>query len=489
MPTSLAEKLSPEGLRATLIHELAHIKRGDLWINSVQTFLQVVYFYNPFVWFANSIIRKVCEEAVDETVLVALGGEAKHYSNTLIDISEMVFWKADLGLRLIGVAESKKALQWRIRHMLNRPIPKSSKLGALGIAILLIIAALLLPMAKAQKLGEHKEPVASENEQKPAKTLHQAAEDGDSAEVKRLIAQGADVNASDQEHKDKVTPLCVAAGEGYAEIVKILLERGANVDANDSHGYTPLFYAIWSEDEQTVRNLISADANVNVEPKDDVSPLYYAVWQDHVGIVRVLLDAGAKARPEDFRGWSPFQFALEQGNPAIVTLLANTDDKEPSLHKSALRGDLSGLKQQLEKGAEIDQKDGMGRTPIYYALAGGQSETAKFLLDRGASMNLKTETQRTLLHQASRAGLLDIVRLLIARNMHVDAVSRPQNTPLHEAAGAGHKEIVELLISKGASIDSRAGGNRTPLYMAATFGKAGRSMEQPPPATSRRSNG
>jgi Tol biopolymer transport system component/beta-lactamase regulating signal transducer with metallopeptidase domain len=151
MPTSLVEKLSPEGLRAALIHELAHIKRGDLWVNSIQTFLQVVYFYNPFVWFANSMIRKVCEEAVDETVLVALGGQAKHYSNTLIDIGETVFWKADLGLRLIGVAESKKALQWRIRHMLNRPIPKSSKLGVLGIIVVIIIAAVLLPMARAQR--------------------------------------------------------------------------------------------------------------------------------------------------------------------------------------------------------------------------------------------------------------------------------------------------------------------------------------------------
>jgi len=147
--TPLVEKLSPEGLRAILIHELAHIKRGDLWVNSVQTFLQVIYFYNPFVWFANSIIRRVCEEAVDETVLVTLGGQAKNYSNTLIDIGEMAFWRADLGLRLIGVAESKKALKWRIKHMLNRPIPKSSKLGALGIIVIFIIAAVLLPMAKA----------------------------------------------------------------------------------------------------------------------------------------------------------------------------------------------------------------------------------------------------------------------------------------------------------------------------------------------------
>ncbi len=151
--SALVEKLSPEGLRATLIHELAHIKRGDLWVNAIQTFLQVVYFYNPFIWFANAVIRRVCEEAVDETVLVALGGQAESYSNTLIDIGETAFSRADSGLRLIGVAESKKALQWRIRHMLTRPIPKSSKLGVLGFASLLVVAAVLLPMGKAQEPG------------------------------------------------------------------------------------------------------------------------------------------------------------------------------------------------------------------------------------------------------------------------------------------------------------------------------------------------
>ncbi|MCL5279674.1 MAG: M56 family metallopeptidase [Planctomycetes bacterium] len=124
MPTALVEKLSREGLQAALIHELAHIRRADLWINAVQTLLQIVYFYNPFVWLANAVIRRTCEEAVDETVLVTLGGRAKNYSNTLIDISEMAFWKADFGLRLVGVAESQRTLQRRIKHMLTRPIPK-----------------------------------------------------------------------------------------------------------------------------------------------------------------------------------------------------------------------------------------------------------------------------------------------------------------------------------------------------------------------------
>ncbi|MFC1763511.1 M56 family metallopeptidase [Planctomycetota bacterium] len=154
MPASLVARLTPEELKATLVHELAHIKRADLWINAIQTVLQVVYFYNPFVWLANAMIRRTCEEAVDETVLVTLDGQVQGYSNTLINISEMGFWKADFGLRLIGVAESKKALKRRIKHMLTQPVPQSSKIGILGTTAILLIAAILLPMARAERSNQ-----------------------------------------------------------------------------------------------------------------------------------------------------------------------------------------------------------------------------------------------------------------------------------------------------------------------------------------------
>ena len=151
MPHGLVEKLSPDRLRAVLIHELAHIKRGDLWVNCLQTFLQIVYFYNPLLWLANAVIRRIREQAVDEMVLVALGAGANSYSNTLIDIAEMSFLKTSLSLRLIGVVESKKALRKRIKHIINHPIPKSAKLGALGMVLIVLSAAVLLPMAKVDK--------------------------------------------------------------------------------------------------------------------------------------------------------------------------------------------------------------------------------------------------------------------------------------------------------------------------------------------------
>jgi beta-lactamase regulating signal transducer with metallopeptidase domain len=149
MPASLLENLSREKLRAVLIHELAHIKRGDLWVNFIQTILQMVYFYNPLLWFANAVVRSVREKAVDEMVLTKLGDEAESYSNILIDIAEMAFSKPHFSLRLVGVVESKKALSGRIKHILSRPFPKTAKLGMAGLIAIIITAAILLPMAKA----------------------------------------------------------------------------------------------------------------------------------------------------------------------------------------------------------------------------------------------------------------------------------------------------------------------------------------------------
>ena len=149
VPQNLMSSLSPSQLRAVLLHELAHIKRGDLWVNFAQTVLQIIYFYNPLLWVANCIIRRVREQAVDEMVLVAMGEKAQQYPQTLVNVAKLAFKRPALSLRLIGVVESKSALAGRIKHILNRPMPKRAKLGILGLAVVIIIAAILLPMAKS----------------------------------------------------------------------------------------------------------------------------------------------------------------------------------------------------------------------------------------------------------------------------------------------------------------------------------------------------
>src|SRR5262249_46075870 len=69
LPETLADRLDAEQMRLVFLHELAHWKRFDLQVNFLQTLLQIVYFYSPPVWIANSILRRLREQAVDEAVL------------------------------------------------------------------------------------------------------------------------------------------------------------------------------------------------------------------------------------------------------------------------------------------------------------------------------------------------------------------------------------------------------------------------------------
>ncbi|NQV32400.1 MAG: hypothetical protein HQ515_06880 [Phycisphaeraceae bacterium] len=144
VPTELND-IANQDLKLAMMHELVHLKRGDLWVNALQSLLIMVHFYNPAAWIANVMIRQLCEEAVDETV-VSLEGNIEPYSHALINISEMVSQKANIGLRLIGVMESKKAVLRRIKHMWTHPIPQRVRISAFGIIAIVSLGAILLPM-------------------------------------------------------------------------------------------------------------------------------------------------------------------------------------------------------------------------------------------------------------------------------------------------------------------------------------------------------
>jgi beta-lactamase regulating signal transducer with metallopeptidase domain len=126
VPNNLAPSLGSRHLRAVLLHELAHIKRGDLWANWAQTILQIIYFYNPLLWLANSTICRIREQAVDETVLAAMGQKIQRYPEMLADVARLIFNRPALSLGLIGVVESQDTLVSRIKSNLYPLLRKSA---------------------------------------------------------------------------------------------------------------------------------------------------------------------------------------------------------------------------------------------------------------------------------------------------------------------------------------------------------------------------
>ncbi|HEV3417453.1 MAG TPA: M56 family metallopeptidase, partial [Pirellulales bacterium] len=151
LPRGFPGGLDREQIRMVFVHELVHWRRGDLQVNCFQTLFQILYFYSPAVWIANLYIRRLREQAVDETVLVALHGQSERYAATLLDIASATLQPAEAMLRLIGVVESRRAVSTRIRHILQRPTPRTAKLGLTGLAVIAASGLLLLPMGQRDR--------------------------------------------------------------------------------------------------------------------------------------------------------------------------------------------------------------------------------------------------------------------------------------------------------------------------------------------------
>jgi len=104
VPRNLTPTLGSRHLRDVLFHELAHVKRHDLWVNLAQNVLQVLYFYNPLIFVVNAAIRRLREEAADETVLATVGDPDHRYTQRLSEVESITIKDPPPSLHLIGVA-------------------------------------------------------------------------------------------------------------------------------------------------------------------------------------------------------------------------------------------------------------------------------------------------------------------------------------------------------------------------------------------------
>ncbi len=96
-------------------------------------------------------------------------------------------------------------------------------------------------------------------EQRLAGALRSAAEQGDRAAVRKLLAEGASVHATDPAFG--ATPLHWAARENHLDVAELLLAGGAAVNARAVSGQTPLHWAALYGNAETVTFLLSKGAD------------------------------------------------------------------------------------------------------------------------------------------------------------------------------------------------------------------------------------
>lgn len=128
-------------------------------------------------------------------------------------------------------------------------------------------------------------------------SIIRASARGDLALVKKLLSEGASVDATDSSGR---TALIEAAWGGNGDIVEFLIGKGASINCADSSGYTPLMRAIEEGYYSIAETLIKHHAEVNVRGNVRGStPLMLAAELGDVKIIELLVKNGAKINAVD----------------------------------------------------------------------------------------------------------------------------------------------------------------------------------------------
>ncbi len=148
--------------------------------------------------------------------------------------------------------------------------------------------------------------------------LMEAALSGTLADMRRLVASGADVNARSA---TGLTPLMCAVHD--PEKASLLIARGADVKAHTDGGTTPLLLAAaYDGAMKTMTQLLDHGADVNAARKDGTTPLFAAAGGGDLAKVALLIDRGAKLDAAITpAGFTPLHYATLLGDAAMAQLL------------------------------------------------------------------------------------------------------------------------------------------------------------------------
>jgi ankyrin repeat protein len=222
--------------------------------------------------------------------------------------------------------------------------------------VLLVLASLAAsPASRAQVPPTAAEAAAYRG-------LHAAAHRGDLADIARLVAARAALDARDGAGR---TPLHVATFARQKRAVQALLQAGADHAALEHGRYDAVTIAAVADDEATLSVLLAGGASARlVTSRYDGTALIAAAHLGHEGAVRQLIKAGAPLDHVNNLHWTALIEAVVLGDGGLR-------------HQATLRA-------LLDAGANTRLTDRSGATALQLAKARGYLEMVEMLRAAGA---------------------------------------------------------------------------------------------------------
>ncbi|UYM03437.1 ankyrin repeat domain-containing protein [Solicola gregarius] len=317
--------------------------------------------------------------------------------------------------------------------------------------------------------------------------LIEAAWDNHVSRVRRLIEDGADVNAKDDTEQ---SAYLVATSEGYDDLLDLTLRHGADVTSLDSFDGTGLIRAAERGHAGVVGRLIQADIDVNHVNNLGWTALHEAIVLGdgsgrYVDTVRTLVAGGADVRlPSAQDGVAPIDHATRKGYDAVAETLRAALDERPiarpdqALLDAAASGDADRAALAIRAGAELEVGDERGRTPLLVAVTNDRIDVARLLVALGADPDALDDQHDTPWLVTGVTGSVPMLEALLSADPDLSIRNRYGGLSAIPASERGHVEYVRRVVRTDIDINHVNDLGWTALLEAVILGDGSRPYQE-----------
>jgi hypothetical protein len=142
LPAWAMRELSPEDLNVILLHEFAHLRRGDGWTNLVQKIVRALFFFHPAVWWIENQLSVEREMACDDAVLAETANPYA-YATCLVSLLEKSLAHRGWTMAQAAVHRAREA-SLRLAEILNKNRPAATKVWSPALGIVGVFSVLCL---------------------------------------------------------------------------------------------------------------------------------------------------------------------------------------------------------------------------------------------------------------------------------------------------------------------------------------------------------
>ncbi|HEV3137918.1 MAG TPA: M56 family metallopeptidase, partial [Pirellulales bacterium] len=133
----LPEEMSGLPLSAVLIHELAHLRRGDCLWNLLRQSVTAVLFFQPLAWRLSRRLESAAEEVCDDYVL-GFGADRHSYAESLLGLAERSLLPASTAV--VSLVTLRSLLSQRVVRILDDTRRLTLTVGLIGLTLIAIPA-------------------------------------------------------------------------------------------------------------------------------------------------------------------------------------------------------------------------------------------------------------------------------------------------------------------------------------------------------------